>query len=85
MVIADIIKRWQVLLGNDAHLLTGTDEHGMKVKITLYTRLGCLLTVAPDSASCPGGWDGYTSLLRHELQDIRGMHTVPPTCREAAH
>jgi methionyl-tRNA synthetase len=33
MVIADIIKRWQVLLGNDARLLTGTDEHGMKVKI----------------------------------------------------
>ena len=32
MVIADIMKRWQVLLGNtDAQLLTGTDEHGMKV------------------------------------------------------
>jgi len=33
MVIADILKRWQVLLGNnDAQLLTGTDEHGMKVQ-----------------------------------------------------
>lgn len=33
MVIADIMKRWQVLLGNtDAQLLTGTDEHGMKVQ-----------------------------------------------------
>ena len=32
MVIADILKRWQILLGNtDAELLTGTDEHGMKV------------------------------------------------------
>lgn len=32
MVIADILKRWQVLLGNkNAQLLTGTDEHGMKV------------------------------------------------------
>jgi len=32
MVIADVLKRWQVLLGNrDAQLLTGTDEHGMKV------------------------------------------------------
>lgn len=32
MVIADIIKRWRVLLGEkDAQLLTGTDEHGMKV------------------------------------------------------
>ncbi|KAJ5622227.1 Methionyl-tRNA synthetase [Penicillium herquei] len=33
MVIADILKRWQVLLGNtDAQLLTGTDEHGMKIQ-----------------------------------------------------
>jgi hypothetical protein len=32
IVLADILKRWQVLLGNtDAQLLTGTDEHGMKV------------------------------------------------------
>lgn len=32
MVIADILKRWRVLLGEtDAQLLTGTDEHGMKV------------------------------------------------------
>ena len=32
MVVADTLKRWQVLLGNeDAQLLTGTDEHGMKV------------------------------------------------------
>lgn len=33
MVLADILKRWQILLGNtDAQLLTGTDEHGMKVQ-----------------------------------------------------
>ncbi|CAG8929715.1 unnamed protein product [Penicillium salamii] len=33
MVIADIMKRWQVVLGNtDAQLLTGTDEHGMKIQ-----------------------------------------------------
>ncbi|BCR91956.1 methionine--tRNA ligase MSM1 [Aspergillus chevalieri] len=33
MVIADIIKRWRVLLGEkDAQLLTGTDEHGMKIQ-----------------------------------------------------
>lgn len=32
LVLADIFKRWQVLLGKtDAKLLTGTDEHGMKV------------------------------------------------------
>ncbi|KAJ9200665.1 hypothetical protein DTO021D3_2643 [Paecilomyces variotii] len=33
MVIGDILKRWQVLLGHtDAQLLTGTDEHGMKIQ-----------------------------------------------------
>lgn len=32
MVIADVLKRWRTLLGEtDAQLLTGTDEHGMKV------------------------------------------------------
>ena len=32
VVLADILKRWQILSGNtDARLLTGTDEHGMKV------------------------------------------------------
>ncbi|KAI1936474.1 methionyl-tRNA synthetase [Ophidiomyces ophidiicola] len=33
LVLADILKRWQVLLGNaNAQLLTGTDEHGMKIQ-----------------------------------------------------
>ena len=33
MVIADVLKRWQLLLGETgAQLLTGTDEHGMKVE-----------------------------------------------------
>lgn len=33
MVITDILKRWRVLLGDkDAQLLTGTDEHGMKIQ-----------------------------------------------------
>jgi methionyl-tRNA synthetase len=37
MVVADILKRWQLLLGNeDAQLLTGTDEHGMKVCLHLH-------------------------------------------------
>jgi methionyl-tRNA synthetase len=38
MIIADILKRWQVLLGNDARLLTGTDEHGMKVEGSIHFR-----------------------------------------------
>ncbi|KAH7062091.1 tRNA synthetases class I (M)-domain-containing protein [Macrophomina phaseolina] len=32
MVLADIIKRWQVLEGKKAILSTGTDEHGLKVQ-----------------------------------------------------
>ncbi|KAL5359208.1 tRNA synthetases class I (M)-domain-containing protein [Aspergillus floccosus] len=33
MVIADILKRWRTLTGDtDAQLLTGTDEHGMKIQ-----------------------------------------------------
>jgi tRNA synthetases class I (M) len=34
MVLADIIKRWQLLQGRQALLSTGTDEHGMKVGIS---------------------------------------------------
>ena len=32
-VLADVLKRWHVLRGDTkAHLLTGTDEHGMKIQ-----------------------------------------------------
>ncbi|CAK4015014.1 probable methionyl-tRNA synthetase [Lecanosticta acicola] len=32
MILADVLKRWQVLKGRKAVLLTGTDEHGMKIQ-----------------------------------------------------
>ncbi|KAL4979730.1 tRNA synthetases class I (M)-domain-containing protein [Aspergillus desertorum] len=33
MVLADVLKRWRTLMGdNEAQLLTGTDEHGMKIQ-----------------------------------------------------
>lgn len=32
MILADVLKRWQVLQGRKALLCTGTDEHGMKVQ-----------------------------------------------------
>lgn len=32
MVLADVLKRWQTLLGRHALLCTGTDEHGLKVQ-----------------------------------------------------
>ena len=32
MVVTDVLKRWQELKGRKAILLTGTDEHGMKIE-----------------------------------------------------
>ncbi|KAI9834825.1 MAG: hypothetical protein M1819_002733 [Sarea resinae] len=32
MVLADTLKRWQLLQGREAILCTGTDEHGMKIQ-----------------------------------------------------
>jgi methionyl-tRNA synthetase len=32
MVLTDVLKRWQVINGKEAYLLTGTDEHGMKIQ-----------------------------------------------------
>ncbi|KAG6273879.1 hypothetical protein E4U49_007074 [Claviceps purpurea] len=32
MVLGDVLKRWQQIKGNEAFLLTGTDEHGSKVQ-----------------------------------------------------
>ena len=32
IVLTDILKRWQTLLGKNALLCTGTDEHGMKIQ-----------------------------------------------------
>jgi methionyl-tRNA synthetase len=32
MVLADVLKRWQQISGKEAYLVTGTDEHGMKIQ-----------------------------------------------------
>lgn len=32
MILADVLKRWHKLKGQESLLLTGTDEHGMKVQ-----------------------------------------------------
>ena len=31
MILADVLKRWHELKGRQSLLLTGTDEHGMKI------------------------------------------------------
>lgn len=73
MVIADVLKRWRTLLGDsEAQLLTGTDEHGMKVG-------GFLARAAAPAANPrvdPAGRDlcgyRYAGILRQELQDFQG-------------
>jgi len=42
MVLTDVLKRWQTLAGRRALLVTGTDEHGMKIQ-----RAAALSDVAP--------------------------------------
>jgi methionyl-tRNA synthetase len=32
MLLTDVLKRWQEVKGRKAILLTGTDEHGMKIQ-----------------------------------------------------
>jgi len=31
-IVADAVSRWHRLVGDDVHLLTGTDEHGLKIQ-----------------------------------------------------
>lgn len=59
LVLADILKRWQVLRGNRAILCTGTDEHGMKV--CGHTEIGSMVLSCSgvlDPASRNKGWHG---------------------------
>src|SRR5262249_8274959 len=42
MVLADALKRWQLVDGKSALLCTGTDEHGMKIQ-----RAAALLKLPP--------------------------------------
>lgn len=65
MVLADILKRWRVLLGEeDAQLLTGTDEHGMKVWRSTDMAICVGFDNALDPTSCSRSGNGYSSFLR---------------------
>jgi methionyl-tRNA synthetase len=55
MVLTDIIKRWQVLKGKKALLLTGTDEHGLKVN-TVELRTMAIAEVTSGATSVSKGW-----------------------------
>jgi methionyl-tRNA synthetase len=54
MVLTDIIKRWQVLKGRKALLLTGTDEHGLKVRSSGNTQIACADSDPGSKSICKG-------------------------------
>ena len=35
-IAADVLARWNRLLGNEVFFLTGTDEHGIKIQRTAH-------------------------------------------------
>ncbi|SMQ52211.1 unnamed protein product [Zymoseptoria tritici ST99CH_3D7] len=56
MILADVLKRWQVMKGHRSILLTGTDEHGMKIQ-----RAAALAGVDPKEF-CDQGADVFRNL-----------------------
>ncbi|KAJ5565072.1 Methionyl-tRNA synthetase [Penicillium frequentans] len=79
MVIADILKRWQVLLGNtDAQLLTGTDEHGMKIQ------QAALAAGMDTQAFCDMNCRTFEALAKAaNLNNDHFIRTTDPAHREA--
>ena len=56
-IVADAVSRWHRLLGEDVHLLTGTDEHGLKIQqaadaagVSPHVKSGRLRALAVTSA-----------------------------------
>ncbi|KAF2832110.1 hypothetical protein CC86DRAFT_366002 [Ophiobolus disseminans] len=74
MVLADIIKRWQVLKGRNSILLTGTDEHGMKVQ-----RAAAKAGIDP-KPFCDKGAEIFKELARKA--EISNDHFIRTTDRE---
>lgn len=62
MVLADIIKRWKALKGEEALLCTGTDEHGLKVRLHM---LGYRLRAdsKAGTTSSRKGWNRTEAIL----------------------
>ncbi|CAI6341617.1 unnamed protein product [Periconia digitata] len=74
MVLADIIKRWRVLKGQQALLCTGTDEHGLKVQ-----RASAKADIEP-KLFCDDGAAIFKKLAQNAL--LTNDHFVRTTDRE---
>ncbi|KAI0874614.1 tRNA synthetases class I (M)-domain-containing protein [Hypoxylon argillaceum] len=78
MVVADVLKRWEVLKGREAFLSTGTDEHGMKVQHAAE-----LQGVHP-KALCDGNAETFKDLAKKaNIANDRFIRTTDPDHREA--
>ncbi|KAI8946213.1 tRNA synthetases class I (M)-domain-containing protein [Xylaria longipes] len=78
MLIADVLKRWQVLKGRQAYLSTGTDEHGMKVQ-----RAAELQDLHP-KALCDANAETFKDLAkRANIANDRFIRTTDPEHRDA--
>ncbi|KAG9668214.1 hypothetical protein KCU99_g8354, partial [Aureobasidium melanogenum] len=78
MVLADVLKRWQVLKGKKAVLLTGTDEHGMKIQ-QASAKAG-----SDPKPFCDKGADIFKNLAaRAELSNDHFIRTTDPAHKEA--
>ncbi|KAI4741241.1 hypothetical protein E4T50_08322 [Aureobasidium sp. EXF-12298] len=78
MVLADVLKRWQVLKGKRAVLLTGTDEHGMKIQ-QASAKAG-----SDPKPFCDKGADIFKNLAaRAELSNDHFIRTTDPAHKEA--
>ena len=78
MLLADVLKRWQLLKGRKAILLTGTDEHGMKVQ-QASAKAG-----SDPKPFCDKGADIFKNLAkRAELSNDHFIRTTDPAHKEA--
>ncbi|KAI5205121.1 hypothetical protein E4T39_03228 [Aureobasidium subglaciale] len=78
MVLADVLKRWQLLKGRKAILLTGTDEHGMKIQ-QASAKAG-----SDPKPFCDKGADIFKNLAaRAELSNDHFIRTTDASHKEA--
>lgn len=78
MLLADVLKRWEVLRGREAILCTGTDEHGMKVQ-----RAAERQDVAP-KALCDANSETFRDLARRgHIAHDHFIRTTDPDHRAA--
>lgn len=78
MLIADVLKRWQLLKGREAYLSTGTDEHGMKVQ-----RAAEQQALQP-KALCDANAETFRDLAKKaNVANDRFIRTTDPDHRDA--